>query len=1033
MTLSIPLRDKSGGIILVTFEVDGHKRQKKNKYYTEEKIEAAIKNISKYDWARNKLDRAVKRADRIISAGSERIWEIPTTQKLPRSYAVNQEKGCPVCGTGLYATCGQYGWIIDYFDKPWKLQCPNCGFIFPSNDFESYYRSGIDENGNFEPLKADKSFLKNVLYPDKPDNWMVDDGYGWVSENGDRFVFAAYYNMFGIWFSDKSGVSCLQDLKEAYLFTGINKYAHAGLILLDRIADVYPDLDTSVYRIKDGFRMCDGLSGKGKITGSIWDAIIVWDLVSAYDAFYPELSEEGGKYIEFLKEKASRYHLCNRKATAENIMENIENRIIGCVFDDVLTGKIRGNTGLHQSALAIAAILTDDRKAGKQWLDWIFRSAGIVKNGDKINRGGNIQNALVSDVDRDGFGNESGPGYNQVWADNIYKLAGALEACDNQAEHDLYRNPRFAKLLAPEYQLIMCGKYTPPIGDSGVTGAPGIMVSYSRLAKRYLKYREPHIAEVIDYLYGSRPVVNEAPDIFLDYEKLEESMKKDLDRYGKLKCLESSNLTGYGFTALREGEINGLNDSQRGLWMYYGRNCTAHSHSDTLNIDIYAYGMDLAPDLGYPEYTADCPDREEWTNNTISHNSVMVNCRRQDHSFIGIPHHFEDSELVKLTDVEAPFAYCGTGLYRRSVIMVNMDSENTYYIDIFRVSGGNDHHYSFHAAEGEATVNGAYLVKQPGGTYAGEDVRYMAAYDRIPGECYNGSGFHYLNHVERCNKPDEGFSVDWSIKDTWGVHKEEQDVHLRLTMLCSVDDVALADGQPPRNKPGNPEKLRYFIAHRNGKNLESQFVSLIEPYKGTRYITSVERVEIAADGGRDCSYDAMAVKVVLKGGRTDYIINALDPDQKYIIDGRIECIGAFAVYSEADRPLTGFVSDGSLLRVDGIDLIREELGCIKGRLLDFTKELSFENYIMVSFDTGCFDISILTGRYIYIENDRKRNAVYRIKAVIKADDGIFKLDIGDATLIRGYADPDDFSAGYLYDAECGAGIAIPLEWTWICK
>lgn len=1017
---------------MVAFEAEGHKSRKKSKYYTEEKIGAAKKNISRYDWARNRMVRAIKRADQIIASGSERIWEIPTTQKLPRSYAVNQEKGCPVCGTGLYTTYGQYGWILNHFNAPWKIKCPNCKFIFPSNDFESYCRSGIDVNGNFEPSIADKAYLKNILYPDKPENWMVDDGYGWVTENGDRFVFTAYYNMFGIWFSERSAISFLLDLKDAYLLTGLKKYAHAGLILLDRIADVYPDLDTSVYRIKDGFRMCDGLSGKGKMTGSIWDAMIVWDLVCAYDAFYPELSEEGGKYIEFLKEKASRYHLCNRKATAESIMENIENRIIGCVFDDVLTGKIRGNTGLHQSALAIAAVLTDDRKAGKYWLDWIFRSAGIVKNGDTINRGGNIQNALVSDVDRDGFGNESGPGYNQVWADNIYKLAGALEACDYQAEHDLYRNPRFAKLLAPEYQLNMCSKFTPPIGDSGVTGAPGIMVSYPRLVKRYLKYREPHIARIIDYLFGSRPIENAAPDIFVDYEKLEESIKKDLGRYGKLKCLESSNLTGYGFTALRDGEKNGQNDSQRGMWIYYGRNYTAHSHSDTLNIDIYAYGMDLAPDLGYPEYTADCPDREEWTNNTISHNTVVVNCRRQDHSFVGIPYHFEDSKLIKLTDVEAPFAYCDTKLYRRSVIMVNVDSENAYYIDIFRVRGGYDHHYSFHAAEGEAAVNGAHLVKQQGGTYAGAGVSYMHAYDRVPGELYNGSGFHYLNHVERCDKPHEGFSVDWRIKDTWGVHKEEQDIHLRLTMLCSVDDIALADGQPPRNKPGNPEKLRYFIAHMNGKNLESKFVTLIEPYKESRKIQYAQRVEIMAEDGADCSFSSAAVKVGLKGGRTDYIINTLDPDKKYIIDGRIELKGAFAVYSEAGRPLTGFVSDGSLLRVDGIDLIKKELSCVKGRLFDFTKDLSFENYLTVSFETEGFDISMLTGRYLYIENDKKRNAVYLIKAVKEAEDGTFILDIGDASMVRGFANVNDFSEGYIYDVSSGAAITVPLEWTWKC-
>jgi hypothetical protein len=38
----------------------------------------------------------------------------------------------------------------------------------------------------------------------------------------------------------------LRALCDAYLYTGEVKYAHSGLILLDRVADVYPAMDTSV-------------------------------------------------------------------------------------------------------------------------------------------------------------------------------------------------------------------------------------------------------------------------------------------------------------------------------------------------------------------------------------------------------------------------------------------------------------------------------------------------------------------------------------------------------------------------------------------------------------------------------------------------------------------------------------------------------------------------------------------------------------------------------------------------------------------
>src|SRR5699024_3479397 len=44
-----------------------------------------------------------------------------------------------------------------------------------------------------------------------------------------------------------------------------------------------------------------------------------------------------------------------------------------------------------------------------------------------------------------------------------------------------------------------------------------------------------------------------------------------------------------------------MGDTQRDLWMYYGRN-TGHGHKDTLNIGLHAFGIDLSPDLGYPEF-----------------------------------------------------------------------------------------------------------------------------------------------------------------------------------------------------------------------------------------------------------------------------------------------------------------------------------------------------------------------------------------------------------------------------------------------
>ncbi|MBM0229292.1 hypothetical protein, partial [Micromonospora sp. ATA51] len=69
--------------------------------------------------------------------------------------------------------------------------------------------------------------------------------------------------------------------------------------------------------------------------------------------------------------------------------------------------------------------------------------------------------------------------------------------------------------------------------------------------------------------------------------------------------------------------------------------------------------------------------------------------------------------------------------------------------------------------------------------------------------------------------------------------------------------------------------------------------------------------------------------------------------------------------------------------------------------------------------------------YIYVDNDGERNASYQIVAAHLDDDTRLVLDIGDATTVRRYRDPADFTKGYVYDVAAGQQVRIPLtrEWT----
>jgi len=239
--------------------------ERRSTFYTSAKISAARVNIAKYPWAAAMKRAAVSGAAKLVAATDEWVWSALSGQGLPRSYAVNQDLGSPITGHGLYKY-GAYAWQADPFGKPWKLKDPSSGYTFPTNDFDAFYRSGLDQHGNFNRSLADRRLLVNTSYPERGPTWGVDDGFGWVDDTGDKWTFIAYYVHWFLWYGGLA-FSALQAARDAYLYTGAIKYAHTGLILLDRVADLYPAMDTAPYRREDGYLNSGALTPEGEVLG----------------------------------------------------------------------------------------------------------------------------------------------------------------------------------------------------------------------------------------------------------------------------------------------------------------------------------------------------------------------------------------------------------------------------------------------------------------------------------------------------------------------------------------------------------------------------------------------------------------------------------------------------------------------------------------------------------------------------------------------------------------------------------------------
>ena len=545
--------------------------------YTPERLANVQRNVERFDWAKSLRDRAVAGAERWVNMSDEELWKMIPGQDLPRCIDVTMtyvkggkvRPGCLVCGEKVFQH-GNYPYRPDVFGKPWKLTCPSCGAVFPTNEFGEYYESGIDERGVFNPAKADRSLLFNAEHPEPNDplhKWGVDDGFGYIDENGLAHRYIAYYT-WKHWGVLYSGVSALAN---AYIHTGDKKYAHKCAIMLDRIADVYPDMDWNPYA-KRGWYHSDGGSRKGKIEGRIWETGVLRRFAQNYDKIIMGLKDQPELY-EFLSKKGEQFTLPTKKGSRDLLMQNVDDRILRCGAEAIKAGQIRGNEGMYQSAMAACAIALDTEPGTSEMLDWIFAPEG-----------GHVPGIIVGGIDRDGVGAEAAPGYALSWGGNIGVLADTLAEYGRYETHDIYRDfPQFTKTFTAGSRITILNYDTPSIGDAGATGSIGkTQCSPHFIVRGYRYLRDPEIA-----LAAYRANGNSAKGLGrsvsdADPEEIEREIEAIAEEHGAgAGSLGPHHMAGYGFLTLESGEGR----DGTGVYMYYGRN-GGHGHLDRLNIGI---------------------------------------------------------------------------------------------------------------------------------------------------------------------------------------------------------------------------------------------------------------------------------------------------------------------------------------------------------------------------------------------------------------------------------------------------------------
>jgi len=886
----------------------------------------------------------------------EQIWEMQPDSTIPRWHWVNIQRGCPVHGKDIYSKGAFYPWLDENNNSirtygraslpyTWKIKCPIDGARYPSNDFAN----GDMTSGDFP-----------------------DDGFGGACEhNGHRYGFIA----------ETCQAYCHKMLAvapqcaDSYLATGDVAYVHKALVAFSRLAVEWAYLATMTqhrHRNNRGqverlgpapFSEGPCLSGSGFTVYCIDQPQYQWQHAEAYDKIFPAI-EQDREIIAFLQSKGFDVK------THEDVRRFIEENLFAVWMQGAMDLATRSNEPYHQLGLArMAEALNYER--GHEFMDWLYDGEGKMRF------------FVTNTFFRDGSPYESSGGYNGM---HVTAIGPIVESIDRLRElrpdvypaekyPDVSKSRRYHNVFDFSMNTVNIDRTYPRVGDDG--GHP----QYRKRPKRtwqnggvrafehaYCIFRDPKFAWALANTPGWKPSLA----FPFTREEIETEAAKWPDDWNDRGCLQD----GYGLAMLRSGE--GVH--KRALWMMYGR-ARGHVHDDIMHIGLDAYESEILGHLGYPR------NWNHWTKNWIT----QIQARQMPPvNITATAQLFADAGPVHVCEALARgfrdrvnngegYELLEDDWQRRMLAIVDVSDDEFYCIDFYRISGGRDHWWTFHAQEGNFTTSGLKLEKQPGGTLAGPDVPYgddawlKGQGCRRSNYGWSGPmfGFPHLYNVERA-RPEGVWHADWALKNSDGLH-------LRLTVPSAEGvEVAICDGKSPAG--ASPYEMKWVLMHKHGDApVTTQIASVMELYRSQPLIKSVRPLAVSGDDEADLG--AYGCVVELAKGRTDTIFAAADGSVLRKAEGGFEFAGRFGLYSqEHGAPARLALIGGTQLTRNGIGIT---LDSPEYRATITAVERDAE-VITVSPPPPSLDAMV--GQYIFITNPLRRIA-YKVLAAEPADAG----------------------------------------------
>ncbi len=807
-------------------------------------VEKARANIARDPWAAEQRRLIVKAAEPWVKMSDDRLWGLMFGPTIHRSWHVLSDGVCPSCKEGV----PMYDWIPDALNHPWKMRCPRCRELFPKNDFEAFYRSGLDGRGIFDPSRADRSLLFNCEHPDPKDPlhaFGVDDGAGFV-QDGRMWQFVSAYLIYGQW--KQAVLGGIRNLSTAYLVTGDKRYAHKAAVLLDRVADLYPDFDFMTQA-----DLYDGRSnGNGYV--SVWhDACEeTRELALGYDMIFDGIRDDA-PLVTFLSSRARTLGLENLKSSVPEICRNIEDRILR----DAVRNRRKVESNYPRTDVMYAIV--------EAVLGW-------PESRDRVNA--ILDPMLERATAVDGVTGEKGlSGYTSFTIRGLANMLAQFSTLDPRFLSDLVRrHPRIRDTYRFHIDTWSFGKHYPLIGDAGWFGANirtyvgmdtwkgfqtdqnmySFVLSPSTFRLLWDLYEITGDAGFVQMIYvmNGRVLDGLPYDLFCeDSDAFRQKVGDVIAKAGPHPEQTSVNKQQWHLATLRSGGM----DTGRALWLLYDSG-GPHGHANHMTLGLFAKGLDLMPDFGYKpvNFGGWGAPKSVWYGKSAAHNTVVVD--GNDHaSGAGTTTLWADGRQFRA--VRASGAQpVGGQQFERTAALIDISEKDSYVLDVFRVVGGRDHAKFMGSHYGPITTQG--LALEPAPDY--------------------GCGA-LMRNFRMDGAPQPGWSVDWDIEDRYDYIPEGSDVHLRYTDLTERAQALTAEAwiQAGNFNTNLEEWIPRIMTRRQSAEapLASTFVSVIEPYEKKSNVKSIRRLALQTADGETYGDNCAAVEVRLADNRRDLLIS----------------------------------------------------------------------------------------------------------------------------------------------------------------